>query len=62
MTLTTFLEAIRESGLVIEHLSIIPDRNCKLFAQYADRIPPGLKPMDLLCEGISCRLAFPHNL
>jgi SAM-dependent methyltransferase len=62
MTLTAFLEAVREAGLWIEHLGIVPDRNRAGFPTVAPRLPPGLKPMDLLLEGVACRLAFPHNI
>jgi SAM-dependent methyltransferase len=62
MTLTDFLSGVREAGLSLEYLSIVPDRNRTSFTKFADLIPPGIKPMDLLCEGVVCSLAFPHNL
>lgn len=62
MTITSFLEAVREAGLWIEILSILPDRNLARYNELRDALPPSLKPMDMLLEGISCRLAFPHNL
>jgi len=62
MTLIDFLTAVRESGLMIESLYLVPDRNRGTFPAVSERLPSGLKPMDLLCEGIGCVLAFPQNL
>ena len=62
MTLTSFLEAVREAGMWIENMSVVPDRNRTHFNELLDGMPSGLKPMDLLLEGISCTLAFPQNI
>jgi len=62
MTITDFLAAVREAGLVILAMSIRPDINIGKFRDLFPTLPPGLKPMDLCLEGISCTLAFPHNL
>lgn len=62
MTITTFLEAVREAGLIIESLYIVPDRALQTFPTVQKHIPPGLKPMDLCLEGIGCLLAFPEHL
>ena len=62
MTLTTFLEAVREAGLVLIDLAIVPDRELSRFESVAPNIAPGLKPMDLCLEGLACSLAFPRNL
>lgn len=62
MTLTSFLEAVREAGLVLLDLGVVPDRAIDRFREVAPQIAPGLKPMDLCLEGLVCTLAFPHNL
>jgi SAM-dependent methyltransferase len=62
MTITVFLEAVREAGLILLDLGIRPDPSLDRFADVATMLPPGLKPMDLCLSGISCTLAFPHNL
>jgi len=62
MTLTSFLEAVREAGLVLLDLGIVPDRALAQFGSVRSHLPPGLKPMDLCLEGLVCTLAFPHNL
>lgn len=62
MTITSFLEAVREAGLILLDLGIRPDPNVPLFPESRDALPPGLKPMDLCLSGLSCTLAFPHNL
>ncbi len=62
MTITVFLEAVREAGLILLDLGVRPDPNIDRFAEVAKILPPGLKPMDLCLSGISCTLAFPHNL
>lgn len=62
MTITTFLDAVREAGLIIEDLYVVPDRARAKFPEIQSSIPPGLKPMDLCIEGIGCLLAFPENL
>jgi len=62
MTLTSFLEAVREAGLLLLDLGIVPDRALDRFGEIAPQLPPGLKPMDLCVEGLVCTLAFPHNL
>jgi hypothetical protein len=62
MTLTSFLGAVREAGLVLLDLGIVPDRALDRFGEISPQIPPGLKPMDLCLEGVVCTLAFPHNL
>jgi len=62
MTLTGFLDSVREAGLVLLDLGIRPDPNIDRFAEIRDALPPGLKPMDLCLSGLSCTLAFPHNL
>ncbi|WP_442679626.1 SAM-dependent methyltransferase [Sphingomonas sp. ASY06-1R] len=62
MTITVFLEAVREAGLILMDLGIRPDPNLERFAATRKTFPPGLKPMDLCLSGISCTLAFPHNI
>lgn len=62
MTVTSFLEAVREAGLVLLDLAIVPDRAIDRFGEIWPNIAPGLKPMDLCVEGLVCTLAFPHNL
>jgi SAM-dependent methyltransferase len=62
MTITVFLEAIREAGLIVLDLNVRQDSNIEKFLDVCDYLPPGLKPMDLCISGIGCTLAFPHNL
>jgi hypothetical protein len=62
MTITSFLEAVREAGLILLDLGVVPDRDIDGFAAIWPKIPPGLKPMDLCLEGLVCTLAFPENL
>lgn len=62
MTITDFLAGVRSSGMWVEKLSIIPDRNRTKFVNHVRDFPPHYKPMDLLLEGISCTLAFPENI
>lgn len=62
MTITSFLGAVREAGLILLDLGIRPDPNLDHFVTIQKRFPPGLKPMDLCLSGISCTLAFPHNI
>lgn len=62
MTITSFLEAVREAGMWVERLTVVPDRNRAKFAELAEKLPPSLKPLDLLLEGLSCTLAFPENI
>jgi hypothetical protein len=62
MTITVFLEAVREAGLILLDLGIRPDPNLELYVEKRKAFPPGLKPMDLCLSGISCTLAFPHNI
>lgn len=62
MTLTSFLEAVREAGLVLLDLGVVPDREIDRFHLIWPNIPSGLKPMDLCLEGVVCTLAFPRNL
>lgn len=62
MTITSFLDAVREAGLVLLDLGIRTDPNLGRFPELRDGLPPGLKPMDLCLSGVSCTLAFPHNL
>lgn len=62
MTLTGFLDSVREAGLVLLDFGIRADPNIDRFAEIRDALPPGLKPMDLCLSGLSCTLAFPHNL
>jgi hypothetical protein len=62
MTLTSFLDAVREAGLWVEKLGIVADRNLTHYSQYTDMIPSGIKPFDLLCEGVFCVLGFPENI
>lgn len=62
MTLTSFLEAVREADMLLLDLGIVPDREIARFNQHRRHLPPGLKPMDLCLEGIVCTLAFPQNL
>ena len=62
MTITVFLEAVREAGLILLDLGIRPDPNLERFVEIRKSFPPGLKPMDLCLSGISCTLAFPHNI
>jgi hypothetical protein len=62
MTITVFLEAVREAGMILLDLGIRPDPNLEHFVDIRKQFPPGLKPMDLCLSGISCTLAFPHNI
>ena len=62
MTITDFLGAVREAGMILLDLTVIPDHRIAEFADIQPKLPVGLKPMDLCLEGISCTLAFPHNL
>jgi hypothetical protein len=62
MTITDFLQAVREAGLILLDLSISPDRHLDRFDELRRGLPPGIKPMDLCLSGIRCTLAFPHNL
>lgn len=62
MTITVFLEAVREAGLILLDLAIRPNPNLQLFVEKRKAFQPGLKPMDLCLSGISCALAFPHNI
>lgn len=62
MTITVFLEAVREAGLILMDLGIRPDPELEHYAAIRKSFPPGLKPMDLCLSGISCTLAFPHNI
>lgn len=62
MTITDFLGAVREAGMILLDLAIVPDHKIAEFPAIRPRLPVGLKPMDLCLEGISCTLAFPHNL
>ena len=62
MTITSFLEAVREAGLLLLELGIRPDPNLETFVALRKKFPPGIKPMDLCLSGISCTLAFPHNI
>jgi hypothetical protein len=62
MTITDFLDAVRSSGLILMDLGIVSDRALDRFAKLHPLISPGLKPMDLCCEGIACTLAFPENI
>ena len=40
MTITSFLEAVREAGMWVESLSIRPDRNRSKFSSLRDDLPP----------------------
>ncbi len=62
MTITVFLGAVREAGLILLDLGIRPDPNLETFVEMRKAFPPGIKPMDLCLSGISCTLAFPHNI
>jgi hypothetical protein len=62
MTITSFLGAVREAGLILLDLGVVPDRAIAEFPAIQDQLPPGLKPMDLCLEGLVCTLAFPHNI
>jgi len=62
MTLTDFLGAVREAGMVLLDLGISPDVNLSRFNECRLALPPAIKPMDLCLEGIRCTLAFPQNL
>ena len=62
MTITSFLDAVREAGLILLDLGIRPDPDIETYVATAKQFPPGLKPMDLCLSGISCTLAFPHNI
>ena len=62
MTITVFLEAVREAGLILLELGIRPDPNIESYVATSKAFPPGIKPMDLCLSGISCTLAFPHNI
>lgn len=62
MTVTSFLGAVREAGLILLDLGIRPDPATETYVAIRKQFPPGLKPMDLCLSGISCTLAFPHNI
>ncbi len=62
MTITGFLDAVREAGLILLDLGIRPDPSLDRFAETAAALPSGFKPMDLCLAGVSCTLAFPHNI
>ena len=62
MTITGFLEAVREAGLILLDLGIRPDPDIETYVATAKQFPPGLKPMDLCLSGVSCTLAFPRNI
>ena len=62
MTITVFLEGVREAGLILLDLGIRHDPNLELYVEKRKAFPPGLKPMDLCLSGISCTLAFPQNI
>lgn len=40
----------------------LSDPNLETFVELRKKFPPGVKPMDLCLSGISCTLAFPHNI
>lgn len=62
MTLTSFLEAVREAGLLITALEVLTDPNIAMLPATIADIPSAIKPMDLACQGVKCTLAFPQNL
>lgn len=62
MTLTDFLGAVRDSGLLLLELAVVPDRELSRFSELHPLMPAHLKPMDLCVEGLACTLAFPENI
>lgn len=60
MTVTDFLGAVRESGLVLIKFSTVPDRNLRRLKLAVNKI--GHYPMDLGLEGVSALAAFPEHL
>lgn len=62
MTLTDFLNSVREAGLILTELAILLDPNIAQLPALLEEMPSALKPMDLACQGVKCTLAFPHNL
>jgi hypothetical protein len=62
MTITSFLSAVREAGMILLEMSVHPDSNLDRLGDTLSRVAPGYKPMDLAIAGIGCTLAFPHNL
>ncbi|WP_240320776.1 class I SAM-dependent methyltransferase [Sphingomonas crusticola] len=62
MTLTDFLGAVREAGMILLDLAVRPDPNLGRFPELRDTLPSAMKPMDLCLSGLRCTLAFPHNI
>lgn len=57
MRLGDFLAAVRQAGLVIVDLSIVPDRNLARLGEYGELLRPlGLSTTDLAIEGIAVEL------
>lgn len=56
MTLTSFLEAIRNAGLAVLHLQTVPSRSVSELHRHRDRIPPEISTTDLSIEGIQAEL------
>lgn len=48
VTLTSFLEGVREAGCCLERLEIVTDRNLYDFQRYLESIPPGLSRSQIL--------------
>lgn len=60
MRLEDLLAAVRRAGLVIVHLSVVPDRNVARLAEYAERLRGlDLSVTDLALEGIAIELMRP---
>ena len=62
MTITDFLSAVREAGMILLDLSVRSDLHLEKLPDFLSTLPSGLKPMDLALSGFACTLAFPHNL
>lgn len=61
-TITDFLAAIREAGLIMLDLFIRPDPRLDDLPATLPHLPPGIKPLDLALSGFGTTLAFPHNI
>ena len=62
MTITDFLQAARESEIILLDLFIIKDRNLDRINEYLPRIRHRSFPLDLALEGIGVLMCFPENV
>jgi SAM-dependent methyltransferase len=60
MTISTFLDAVREAGMILLNMHTLVDRETVNFGKYADALPPSIKPLDLCLEGFGAELTFPE--